>query len=298
MKFGQLDSVDNVKFQLPPITQFTLDKLNSLSPNSETLSFYLGTSVWGDKSYLGTLYPKGTKQKDFLKVYASQFNAIEVNATRYGMPKMETIQKWADTVPDNFRFSFKMPQVITHRKNMVDNDALKRLDDFLVKLYQVSDKVGTTFMLMPNYFKLDKLDNLQELLRYIPVDFKVALEVRNAEFHQNDEVLSTLNSRNIPLVITDTPGEREVVHQLLTADSLFVRFAGAGLHPSDYYRIDQWIDRMLEWIEKGLKTVYFFIHEPAPNKYQSGILAAYMVKKLNEKMPQINLQAPVNYASN
>ncbi|MCB0642030.1 MAG: DUF72 domain-containing protein, partial [Phaeodactylibacter sp.] len=41
-----------------------------------------------------------------------------------------------------------------------------------------------------------------------------------------------------------------------------VRFVGNGLHPTDYRRIDEWVQRLAGWTGKGLPEVFFFTHEP------------------------------------
>ena len=44
---------------------------------------YLGTGGYSDTDLLGTLYPQGTKKTDFLREYAKQYGAVEINSTFY-----------------------------------------------------------------------------------------------------------------------------------------------------------------------------------------------------------------------
>ncbi len=64
------------------------------------------------------LYPPEFKGKSRLNYYASLFNSIEINSTFYKMPKISTVSNWAESVPDEFRFTFKLSKAITHAKGL------------------------------------------------------------------------------------------------------------------------------------------------------------------------------------
>ena len=94
MKFGQVDDIDEVDFSIPPDHPDT-DKVLAKS-RAKDLDVYVGCAKWSKKD-LKNFYPKGTKNE--LEYYATQFNAIELNATfrkRYWAPQY---QKWADATP-------------------------------------------------------------------------------------------------------------------------------------------------------------------------------------------------------
>ncbi len=133
MKFGQLDTWEDVNFSFPKLSEQTKSYLSVLEKIDKP-NFYIGAPVFSDKNYKGTLFPSDTKQKDFLQAYGKQFNSLEVAATRFGTPKESTLQKWKDSVGDDFKFSLKFPQVITHRKDINEVVAKQRLEDFLVAL--------------------------------------------------------------------------------------------------------------------------------------------------------------------
>ncbi len=299
MKFGALENIDNLSFRLPDVPDVSRDLLKGLKKTGKP-EVYIGCPVWGDKGYVGTMYPPKTSQKNYLREYCKQFNSIEVNATRYGIPAMSTLKKWKETAVDvneEFLFSFKMPQVITHRKDMNDSEARARLDQFFEAIHMFGINAGMTFMLMPNYMKLDRYDSLATFLGNLPEDFSSALELRDSEFYEKPGFYEMLKEYQIPLVVTDTPGRRDVMHQLLTSDTLFVRFVGHKLHPTDYTRIDQWVERIVDWLDQGLKTVYFFMHQPAPYKYLSGNLSAYMIRQLKKKRSDLSIKEPIDYSS-
>jgi hypothetical protein len=69
-----------------------------------------------------------------------------------------------------------------------------------------------------------------------------------------------------------------------------VRFQGYDLHPSDYARVNEWIERLQNWFSQGLQEVYFFMHEidetytPAISAYFIGEMSK--IAKINVKMPE------------
>ena len=133
MKFGWVENNDDLQgldLSLPDdnrLTKLTLNGKKVIKPK-----VYIGCPVWSQKGYVGKIYPKGTKAKDYLSEYCKQFNSIEVNATRYGTPKLETIKQWKDLATENFKFSLKVPQILSHRKDIADSDALPLIDEFVI----------------------------------------------------------------------------------------------------------------------------------------------------------------------
>jgi len=279
---------------LPPDDVLTTEHLKNLKSDN-TPQVYIGCPVWSDKNYVGKMYPYKTKPADYLKAYCKQFNSIEVNATRYGMKDEQTWKQWKEAATDNFKFSFKLPDNITNRKNLADQKG-----SHLELFYQAADYFGTSagasLCLLPNYFKTPRLDQLVAFLNDVPKDIELAIELRDPETIINPELYALLKAHNHCLVITDSPGRRDVIHQRITNSSVFIRFVGGRLHSTDFTRIDAWVDRLVYWMNSGVKTVYFYMHQAAPYKYLSANLAAYMIEKLNAKMPKLNLKAPKDYS--
>jgi uncharacterized protein YecE (DUF72 family) len=65
----------------------------------------------------------------------------------------------------------------------------------------------------------------------------------------------------------------------LTIPKAFIRFVGNSLHPSDYKRIDNWVERIKVWLDNGLKELYFFMH--MHDEAYSPELSVYLIDKLN-----------------
>ena len=82
--------------------------------------------------------------------------------------------------------------------------------------------------------------------------------------------------------ITTDSGRRDAVHMRLTTPGVFIRFEGNGLHPTDYTRIDQWVNRIKDWTDKGIQSVYLFMHQH--NELHSPQLCKYLTERINKTM--------------
>ena len=81
---------------------------------------YVGTSGYSYKEWKGSFYPEKIPAKDMLSYYASRLQAVELNNTFYRMPQRSMVESWKTQVPENFRFSVKASQRITHFKRLKD----------------------------------------------------------------------------------------------------------------------------------------------------------------------------------
>ena len=68
----------------------------------------VGTSGWSYPSWRPGFYPRSTPPSEFLAVYARSFDTVELNSTGYRMPAADQFRRWAETVPDGFRFAPKL----------------------------------------------------------------------------------------------------------------------------------------------------------------------------------------------
>lgn len=83
------------------------------------MSLYLGLPQWSHPAWPGQLLGVGAKPAEHLAHYARVFNTVEGNTTFYASPTPETVRRWADAVPPQFRFSFKFPKEISHQSDLV-----------------------------------------------------------------------------------------------------------------------------------------------------------------------------------
>lgn len=64
------------------------------------------------------LFPTPFENASRLTYYASFFNTIEINSSFYKIPQSSKVTKWAGSVSENFKFTFKLWKEITHSKGL------------------------------------------------------------------------------------------------------------------------------------------------------------------------------------
>jgi uncharacterized protein YecE (DUF72 family) len=76
----------------------------------------VGTASWTDPEFIKAgWYPPEVKNdaEGRLRYYAEHFPMVEVNASFYALPTIETVAAWAERTPPDFRFHVKAHQVIS-----------------------------------------------------------------------------------------------------------------------------------------------------------------------------------------
>jgi uncharacterized protein YecE (DUF72 family) len=290
MKFGKLDieALDQADLSLPSDHQDTSQLLKGLGKSSPKI--YAGCAKWGRKEWVGSLYPEGTKDKEFLDNYVNHFNAIELNSTFYGTRKV-VVEGWAKRAVQGFKFCPKFFRTISHYKRL--KGAEEVTEAFLYIVNSFGEFLGPSFLQLPENFTPEKFADLKNFMGLLPTDVPIAVELRHPGWFEDeavaDDLFALMREYNKSVVITDTAGRRDCVHQRLTTNLAFVRFNGYGLHATDYSRMDEWVNRISDWVDNGLEHVYFFAHQG--NEAHTPITCDYFIQKINQKLG-LNIKAP------
>src|SRR2546430_6164758 len=93
----------------------------SLFPNPERLR--IGCSGWSYQDWVGPFYPRDAKPGDYLKLYSTIFDAVEIDSTYYRTPSPLMVANWRKVTADGFIFSAKFPKKITHELKLRDSQA-------------------------------------------------------------------------------------------------------------------------------------------------------------------------------
>jgi uncharacterized protein YecE (DUF72 family) len=282
MDFGKVpfDELKTLDLSLCPDPAWNRKILSGIKAPSPKV--YVGCAKWGRTEWVGKIYPEGTKEAKFLDHYVDHYNSIELNATHYKTYPPSGIKKWADKAEGkDFLFCPKFPQTISHYSSFVDID--DKTNAFLEGIVAFGEHLGPVFLQVSDKFSPKRKDNLYKYLETLPKDLQFFLEVRNPEWFANkaesEELLNTLAKLNIGYVITDAAGRRDCVHMYLTIPKAFIRFVGNSLDPTDYTRIDDWVNRIKYWLNNGLHELYFFMH--MHDEAYSPELSIYLIDKLN-----------------
>lgn len=248
---------------------------------------FLGCPIWTYKGWVGSFYPEGTKQSDFLREYARRLNAVEGNTTFYAVPSTETLQRWIQETPPEFRFCLKLPRTISHAGQLSDH--VEETLRFLEAVSLLGSRLGPLFLQLPSRFSPDQLSDLVTFLESWPAQIELAVEVRHTSWFDpphNADLNALLTHHQIARVIIDTrpirilKGDKILqgsvyqrllearqrkpdvpVFSELTAPFAFIRFIGHPDLTKNAEFLNEWGDILSSWLGEGKKG-YVFCHCP------------------------------------
>ena len=215
------------------------------------MNLHVGTSGYSYKEWKGSFYPEKLPAKEMLPYYASQLSAVELNNTFYRMPQQAMVESWNAQVPDDFRFSVKASQRITHFKRLKDAEAEAKY--LLETVGALKEKLGVVLYQLPPNMKKD-LERLRSFVINLPADVRAAFEFRHPTWF-DDDVLEVLKDQNLALVISDTD-DLPATHIDRTADWGYMRLRRVKYSKED---LAEWSNRIKA--QDWKTTFVFFKHE-------------------------------------
>ncbi|MDZ4806063.1 MAG: DUF72 domain-containing protein [Candidatus Eisenbacteria bacterium] len=238
----------------------------SIDRSAIPTGLYPGTSSWSADDWKGTVYEANARPGDYIAQYARHFGTVEIDATFYRIPNESTVDGWREKTPDEFCFSAKIPQVITHEKFLEDC-----LDDFRLfvgRMERLKGKLGPMVFQFPYVAKGKDAEEyetgrifrerLGRFLKELPTDHRFAVEIRNEKW-LDESFVELLRSHQVALVLVDyftMPSITKLVSKLdpVTANFSYIRFLG------DHKRMDALVkDRDRPWgslaVDRTAETV-------------------------------------------
>lgn len=145
-----------------------------------------------------------------LQRYAKRLNAVEINSCFYKPHQRKTYERWAASVPGEFRFAVKMPKLITHEHRL--EDFQEPLRAFVDETAGLGAKLGVYLVQLPPSLVFDRAiaQHFFGRLRALTA-VNVACEPRHASW-LSDEADALLVSQRIARVAADpapAPGAAE-----------------------------------------------------------------------------------------
>jgi uncharacterized protein YecE (DUF72 family) len=104
----------------------------------------VGTAGWSIATEEAHAFPA---EGSSLERYAARFACAEINSTFHRSHRPATYQRWAASVPDDFRFAVKLAKTITHKQRLVEAEPL--LEDFLAEIGGLGDKAAVILVQLP-----------------------------------------------------------------------------------------------------------------------------------------------------
>jgi uncharacterized protein YecE (DUF72 family) len=166
----------------------------------------IGTSGWSYPEWEDAFYPPGMDSSDYLSWYADRFPIVEVDSTFYRVPTRRMVHAWRNHTPPGFRFALKVPQVITHMKQLQHCDA--DVDEFAAAIEPLGEKLSCALLQM-GYFNREQfaaLDDFLEVLEPFLASWPhgavpLAVETRNPRW-VGPELADVLRRHHTAMVLT------------------------------------------------------------------------------------------------
>ena len=222
---------------------------------------------------------------------------------------------WHSATPDDFRFTFKLPQTITHQKQL--QDCQQELLAFFQVMSPLVEKTGLWKIQLPASFGPEQLPVLAGFFDLLPQGLSYGVEVRHLGFFAKGDAERALNrllmDRQINRIIMDSrplfalpPANEAIidahkkkpqvpVHAIATAHTPVVRFIGqtdgtieALAASNDKLQVknndsffNNWLRQLALWIKEG-REPYLFIH--TPDNQTAPELAVRLYQQLQQQL--------------
>ena len=185
----------------------------------------IGCTGWSYTGWQGTFYPKNLEQKHFLKFYSSIFDITEINSTYYKIPNQFITKKWFNDTPQDFVFSAKFPNKITHEHRLKNVNLL--VDEFLNSLSPLRKKIVALLLQLPPSLSFEEAKpRLLELLQNLPKYYKFPIEGRHKSWF-TDEARDFFEENNLCQVWNEVEGVKNPA--IITSDFVYLRLMELNL---------------------------------------------------------------------
>lgn len=112
---------------------------------------YIGCAGWNVGREQASAFPV---QGTHLQRYSAKLNCVEINSSFYRPHRHQTYARWAEAVPQAFRFSVKIPKRITHELRLANSEPL--LEEFLGQCCGLGQNLGCLLVQLPPSLAFDE----------------------------------------------------------------------------------------------------------------------------------------------
>ena len=188
---------------------------------------FIGTSGYSYKEWVGPVYPPGTNQRDFLRLYAGEFSVVELNFSYYHQPEARVMTRMMEATPDSFLFTIKGYQGLTHEISSDLHAEAAQFKEGISPLVEAS-RLGAVLLQFPYrfHYTIDNRRYLQRLCSEFE-NVPLAVEFRHQEWLR-ESVYDTLHELDIALICVDEPNLPKLIKpsDRVTAHFSYIRFHG------------------------------------------------------------------------
>ena len=236
------------------------------------MAIHIGTSGWAYPTWKPDFYPAKLPAKKFLEHYSTQLNSVEVNFTFRQFPSESMLLGWLAATGENFAFSFKAPQRITHFARL--KNCAEAVEGFYATLNPVqrAKRLGVILFQLPPNLKAD-VELLEAFLSHAArAGIRLAFEFRHTSWFA-EETYAVLKRHQAALCVAES-------EELESPDVGTAPFRCYRLRKSEYTpaELDDIIAAMRTRAESGDLFAYFK-HEETP---EGALNAVAALRRLSE----------------
>ena len=110
----------------------------------------IGTAGWAIPRSVADEFPT---EGSVLERYAARLNAAEINSSFHRSHRPATYERWAASVPADFRFAVKLPKAITHIRRLVQ--CADDLAAFATEIAPLEPRRGPVLVQLPPSLAFD-----------------------------------------------------------------------------------------------------------------------------------------------
>ena len=253
----------------------------------------VGTSGYSFADWVGPFYPASCRASEFLSYYARHFDAVEVNATYYGIPKPHVLALMERKTPPGFHFIVKLHQSMTHERSL-DPARLAEFKACLEPLKEARKYDGLLAQFPWGFHRNATNERFLASLRDAFAGEPMWVEFRNAAWAA-PEVPALLREHALGFCAVDEPALEGLMPPVtaLTTPDAYVRFhgrnaatwwgSGAAGDRYDYsYRSEElreWMDKVRALAEQARRTYLFFNNCHAGQAARSAKLMSELLRQ-------------------
>ncbi len=200
----------------------------------------IGTAGWAIPKALADRFPK---EGSALQRYSKVLDITEINQTFYRLPKPSTFQKWADSTPEDFRFSLKLHRFFTHFHKLISTQGL---EEFCETVGHLGKKWYALLIQLPPSLTYEPqiVEHFLQKLKELYSGY-IAIEPRHESWREAEELLAKMK---IARVAADPARYEE--------DALpggYTDFAYWRLHGSPKIYYSEYDEKFLQDLAKKIK---------------------------------------------
>jgi uncharacterized protein YecE (DUF72 family) len=214
---------------------------------------YVGTAGWAIRREDAHFFPVDGSH---LERYSDVFNLVEINSSFYRDHRPATYRRWAEDVPDDFRFSVKLSRSFTHELRMAETGA--RLRESLGGIRELGEKAGALLIQLPPSLELSP-KIARAFFAAVREHWPYALACEPRHKSWSSQVAAEIFSDHAVAKVLADP-ERCVLEQAFPASAYYRLHGTPKIYKSAYdsEMLDVWSSRIVESAESGAPVFCVF----------------------------------------